>query len=98
MKTPFNNPLLCLTASVTLRDKPLPSTPQRQHLTELLKAAGPLHPLSEVLSPKDKTDAPKTSPTSERPPNIGLQEEVNLLEGLPIGKDNQAKPEPTSNY
>ena len=70
---------------MTLRDKPLPLTPQRQHLTDSLKAAGPLHSLSSILFPEDKTETIEPTQILDRPSNVGLLDEVNLLEGLPIG-------------
>lgn len=62
---------------------PLPSTPQRRLLTESLKMVGPLLPLSEVLPSKDTASPSKEKSSSQRS-NIGVLEEVNLLDGLPI--------------
>ena len=85
IRTDFNDPLLCLTASITLRDKPLTSTPPRRDLFELIEAAGTLPPL---LTP----DAPEEGASKGTSEDVGDEyigrvylEEVNLLEGLPFG-------------
>lgn len=87
VRTEFNDPLLCLTTSITLRDKPLPSTPQRRSLLDLIDAAGPLPPLLESSSPKDTDASPENDLSAARHAERGfLLEEVNLLEGLSSGE------------
>ncbi|KAI5122583.1 hypothetical protein M0805_004799 [Coniferiporia weirii] len=85
VKTNFNNPLLCLTTSITLRDRPSPPTPQRQTLNNLIKEAGPLPSL--VNSPPLKDVSTLEQPCLEHAgsPEYGLLEEVNLLDGLSTG-------------
>ncbi|KAF9477650.1 hypothetical protein BDN70DRAFT_837474 [Pholiota conissans] len=75
LRLTFNNPLLCLTISATLREKPIPTHPT--------------HPLTRFLNSIEnyKPDSPKSPGTNgqeegeERQLLDGL-EEVNLLEGL----------------
>jgi hypothetical protein len=73
----FNDPLLCLTVSTTLREKPAPLAGPRQRLAELIDAAGglPPDPLTPTTPIRNKDDEDEIS---------GL-EEVNLLGGLSSG-------------
>ncbi len=82
MPTRVPNPLLCLTASATLREKPVTTTPIRQALTALIEAAGgipsSLDPSSPMKASGDEDD--------EDASDITGMEEINLLEGLTLGK------------
>lgn len=78
MATKVADPLLCLTVSTTLREKPVPITPPREVLTGLIEAAGGL-PLPIPGSPSaEHEDGYAVDRTGF--------EEVNLLEGLTIGQ------------
>ena len=77
MATKVPDPLLCLTVSTTLREKPVPVTPARSVLQQLIDDVGGLpEPLPG-------------SPGGEHEDGDGADrtgfEEVNLLEGLTIG-------------
>ncbi|KAI0035204.1 TRAPP trafficking subunit Trs65-domain-containing protein [Vararia minispora EC-137] len=76
---PYRDPLLCITAHITVRDKPLPSTPARAPLDALIAAVGPLPsspitPAPDAVTTKSETDAFQRFYS-------GL-EEVDLLAGL----------------
>ncbi|KAH8120123.1 TRAPP trafficking subunit Trs65-domain-containing protein [Phellopilus nigrolimitatus] len=85
VRTQVTDPLLCLTASITLRDRPLPPTPQRQSLTDLIQAAGPLPLLIDTLSPKEPASTAETSQDIAKRPRRSFFEEVNILDGLSAG-------------
>ncbi|KIM34154.1 hypothetical protein M408DRAFT_5489 [Serendipita vermifera MAFF 305830] len=77
LKTRVPDPLLCLTVSVTLRDKPLAITPARR-------------PIFDMITVDDETKTPTQQ--NMRPPSppgfrdlFGDLEEVNLLDGLSSG-------------
>ncbi|KAH9474413.1 hypothetical protein JR316_0012871 [Psilocybe cubensis] len=76
LRLPFNNPLLCLTVSATLRERPIPTHSK--------------HPLARFLASVQERHSGTTSPeepaTEEDDEKLldGL-EEVNLLEGLLAG-------------
>lgn len=78
----FNDPLLCLTVSATLREKPSPLTGPRRRLAEFIDIVGgipaypatPTTPLKKGTGDEDDYDDELT----------GL-EEVNLLGGLSSG-------------
>jgi len=78
----FDDPLLCLTVSITLREKPIPPSGPRQRLADLIAAAGnvsldpgsPLTPVRGSYNDEDATDDLAR----------GL-EEVNLLGGIASG-------------
>ncbi|KAJ7044619.1 TRAPP trafficking subunit Trs65-domain-containing protein [Mycena alexandri] len=78
LRLAVNDPLLCLTISATLRDRP-------QTLSR------PNHPLAHFLSTVDFLPAPTApaSPTSPAPandePTLSGLPEINLLEGLAAG-------------
>ena len=76
----FNDPLLCLTVSTTLREKLAPLTGPRQRLAELIDAAGglPSDPLTPITPKRNKEGQDDEDELS------GL-EEVNLLGGLSSG-------------
>jgi len=78
----FEDPLLCLTVSITLREKPIPLSGPRQRLADLATAAGnvsldPASPLTPVRGPDDDEDLADELAR-------GL-EEVNLLGGIASG-------------
>ena len=78
MATKVADPLLCLTVSTTLREKPVPVTQPREALAALIDAAGGLpEPIPGTPSglAEDGDGADRTG-----------FEEVNLLEGLAIGE------------
>ncbi|KAH8996441.1 TRAPP trafficking subunit Trs65-domain-containing protein [Lactarius hatsudake] len=76
LRLPSRDPLLCLTASITVREKPLLMTPARSVLAEMLLAAGGL-----PKSPASASAEPFTSAQEYDKFYHGL-DEVNLLEGL----------------
>ncbi|KAH9171162.1 hypothetical protein EDB89DRAFT_1907177 [Lactarius sanguifluus] len=76
LRLPSRDPLLCLTASITVREKPLLMTPARSVLAEMLLAAGGL-----PKSPASASADPFTSAQEYDKFYHGL-DEVNLLEGL----------------
>ena len=80
MPTKVPDPLLCLTASATLREKPVTETPVRKALAALIEAAGGLP--STVDS---KLPGGATGENSEDDPDLTGLEEVNLFEGLTAG-------------
>ncbi|ETW87585.1 hypothetical protein HETIRDRAFT_448069 [Heterobasidion irregulare TC 32-1] len=73
----LHDPLLCLTVSMTLREKPVFVTPARKHLATLIAAAGGLPKTPAVLNGADDDD-------DEPRKQTGL-DEVNLLGGLLSG-------------
>ncbi|KAI0309582.1 TRAPP trafficking subunit Trs65-domain-containing protein [Amylostereum chailletii] len=75
LRIPYRDPLLCLTAYITLREKPVPMTPAREPLAALLAEAGGL-PTSPTTSKR------KEDNDDEIYGRIAGLEEVNLLEGL----------------
>ena len=78
MATKVADPLLCLTVSTTLREKPVPVTQPREALAALIEAAGGL---PEPI-PGTPSGAAEDGDGADR---TGF-EEVNLLEGLAIGE------------
>lgn len=78
----MQDPVLCLTASVTLRDKPMSATAQRQELIELFKSSGGVYKVVQAKS--NGSVPPKDRDEDEDDVLYGL-EEVNLLEGLTEG-------------
>lgn len=86
IRTEFNDPLLCLTASVTLRDKPLTSSPQRRELFKLIESSGPLPPLLRSDASEQESRNAAENDENEDYVGHGFLEEVNLLEGLTSGK------------
>lgn len=77
LRLPFNNPLLCLTVSATLRERPVPTHPK--------------HPLARFLSSVQErhsgtpTSSEETPTEDEEEKLLDGLEEVNLLEGLLAG-------------
>ncbi|KAG9103981.1 hypothetical protein FRC06_006420 [Ceratobasidium sp. 370] len=82
LRVRMQDPVLCLTASTTLRDKPMSATPQRQELIELFKGAGGVYDV--VKSRVNGNVPPKDEDVDVDDVVYGL-EEVNLLEGLTEG-------------
>ncbi|PIL28002.1 hypothetical protein GSI_09853 [Ganoderma sinense ZZ0214-1] len=87
MITKVPDPLLCITVSTTLRNKPLAVTPPRKALAALIDAVEGLKP-EHVTSPAKENgvdrDALHGDEDDEDDIVSGLQE-VNLLEGLAAG-------------
>ncbi|CAE6418721.1 unnamed protein product [Rhizoctonia solani] len=83
LRVRMQDPVLCLTVSATLRDKPMLLTPQREELIELFKSAGGIY---QVVKSKPKLNGSVPSKKQDIEDDImyGL-EEVNLLEGLTDG-------------
>lgn len=73
--TKVADPLLCLTVSATLREKPVAVTPARQTLTALIEASGD-------LSANDPTTPLVKSGRQDEEDVLNGLEEVNLLDGL----------------
>jgi hypothetical protein len=78
----FEDPLLCLTVSATLREKPIPLTGPRQRLADLIAEAGnvsfdPASPLTPIRGPDDDKDPPEDL--------VRGLEEVNLFGGIASG-------------
>ena len=79
----FEDPLLCLTVSTTLREKPIPLMGPRQPLADLIAVTGsvsldPASPLTPIRGPEDDDGVPADDLVR------GL-EEVNLLGGIASG-------------
>lgn len=81
LRVRMQDPVLCLTVSATLRDKPMSATPQRQELIELFKSSGGVF---QVVKAKSNGSVPPKDETVEDDVLYSLQE-VNLLEGLTDG-------------
>ena len=79
LRLPVRDPLLCLTATITVREKPIPLTPARAGLAAMFKEAGG-HP-----------DLPQSARAVSFDDVHGIDnfyhglDEVNLLEGLSSG-------------
>jgi hypothetical protein len=71
------DPLLCLTASITVRERPVSNTPARAVLAAMLKEAGGL--------PESRPSAPTESFNDEMDKTYLGLDEVNLLWGLSSG-------------
>ncbi|KAG8755865.1 hypothetical protein FRC12_010753, partial [Ceratobasidium sp. 428] len=83
LRVHMQDPVLCLTASTTLRDKPMSETPQRKELIELFKSAGGVYDV--VKSKANGNVPPKDDKDVDVDDVIYGLEEVNLLEGLTDG-------------
>ncbi|KIM41298.1 hypothetical protein M413DRAFT_145987 [Hebeloma cylindrosporum] len=79
LRLSFNNPLLCLTVSATLREKPIPTHPKHP-LAVYLTSIGE----KRLIAPESPKDLDQGTQKEESPLLDGL-EEVNLLEGLLAG-------------
>ncbi|KAH9839023.1 TRAPP trafficking subunit Trs65-domain-containing protein [Rhodofomes roseus] len=84
MATKFEDPLLSLTVSTTLREKPLPVTPPRQSIAALLEEFGGSSNPLDVMSPIKSAagDAPNNGEQNDDDDLLSGLEEINLLEGL----------------
>ena len=80
MPTKVPDPLLSLTVSTTLREKPVNVTPPRKALETLIDAAGGL------ASPMDPNSPGGIGEDDESKMDLTGMEEVNLFEGLTIGR------------
>ena len=85
IRTDFNDPLLCLTASATLRDKPLSPSPSRRELFKLIDSAGSLPPLLSSETPAQGSDKVDEDEENDENTGRGYLEEVYLRDGLPSG-------------
>jgi len=79
LRLPVRDPLLCLTATVTVRERPIPLTPARAVLAAMFKKAGGHLDLPQSARMASFDDAPDLDNSYH-----GL-DEVNLLEGLSSG-------------
>lgn len=82
IRTGVQNPRLCLTASITLRDKPLTATPQRQSLAELCSSSEHSSGFSGLASETDEGVDLSEGLKEDTPARLY---ETNLLEGLSLG-------------
>jgi hypothetical protein len=73
----MRDPLLCLTGSITIRERPVPMTPARAVLASMLMEAGGL--------PESQPSAPMVSFDNEIDKSYHGLDEVNLLWGLSSG-------------
>ncbi|KAH7888903.1 TRAPP trafficking subunit Trs65-domain-containing protein [Phlebopus sp. FC_14] len=88
LRLPFSDPLLCLTASATLRDQSLSLSQTNHPLVVFLSEKGVI-----PSQDPDATPEPGVSDEGEEDDTTGL-EEVNLLDGLSIGLDPSSDSEP----
>ncbi|KAI0360396.1 hypothetical protein OH77DRAFT_1418315 [Trametes cingulata] len=93
MLTKVPDPLLCITVSTTLRNKPLAITPPRQTLALLIEEAGGLKSAT-VASPVKANGTEQQSSDSDEDEILAGLQEVNLLGGLSAGPTfaDQQKP------
>lgn len=80
MQTRFENPLLCLTASATLREKKVTQTPQRAPLIAVIERIIPVVPEEH-----DVVDSVVTVPPPQPDVLAGLPE-ADILAGLLRGE------------
>jgi hypothetical protein len=73
----MRDPLLCLTASITIRERPVPMTPARAVLASMVMEAGGL--------PESRPSVPMVSFDDEIDKSYHGLDEVNLLWGLSSG-------------
>jgi len=79
LRLPVRDPLLCLTATITVRERPIPLTPARAVLAAMFKEAGGHPDLPQSAHTASFDDAHDINNSYH-----GL-DEVNLLEGLSSG-------------
>ena len=84
MITKVSDPLLCITVSTTLRNKPLAVTPPRKTLAALMDASEGLKP-ELVTSPVKENGVNRDLAHSDDDDLVSGLQEVNLLEGLATG-------------
>ncbi|KAI6033223.1 TRAPP trafficking subunit Trs65-domain-containing protein [Pisolithus orientalis] len=89
LRLPFTDPLLCLTISATLREKPLPLSQTRHPLVAFL--------LQEDMMPWQDVIAHRPSIESDDPLDMDYElntlKEVNLLDGLATGSSHSSESE-----
>ncbi|KAI6157886.1 TRAPP trafficking subunit Trs65-domain-containing protein [Pisolithus tinctorius] len=89
LRLPFTGPLLCLTISATLREKPLPLSQTKHPLVAFL--------LQEDMMPWQDVIVHRPSIESDDPLDIDYElntlKEVNLLDGLATGSSHSSKSE-----
>ncbi|KAF5384434.1 hypothetical protein D9615_003460 [Tricholomella constricta] len=76
----FSDPLLCLTVSATLREKPLALAQPKHPLAIFFRSVG-----SQLSAPPDSPMSPSGMPVEKEENTFDRLEEVNLLEGLLAG-------------
>lgn len=81
LRLTVSDPLLCLTVSATLREKPLALTQPKHPLALFLASIG-----SQLLEPPDSPMSPNGVPQEPQEETFDRLEEVNLLEGLLAGE------------
>ena len=88
MVTRVPDPLLCLTVSTTLREKPVAVTPPLKPLIALLEDAGGLPHFSDHASSSTKTNGADHDDDQDDDTDLRLVglEEVNLFGGLCAGR------------
>ena len=79
LRLTFTNPLLCLTVSTTLREKPIPTHPKHPLAVFLTSLGG-----KRFIAPESPTD-PEQGIQEDDPQLLDGLEEVNLLAGLLAG-------------
>lgn len=84
----MRDPLLCLTASITIRERPVPMTPARSVLASMLMEAGGL--------PESQPSATMVSFDNEIDKSYHGLDEVNLLWGLSSAPTFASAPSPLS--
>ncbi|KAF8639224.1 hypothetical protein AX17_001709 [Amanita inopinata Kibby_2008] len=82
LRLSVTDPLLCLTISATLRDKPITTTSSKDPLALFLAKAGSQ---SNLVEPESPTSAIGVVQEDSRDDELHGFEEVNLLEGLHAG-------------
>lgn len=87
MITKVSDPLLCITVSTTLRNKPLAVTPPRKTLAALMDASEGLKP-ELVTSPVKENGVDRDLSHSDDDDLVSGLQEVNLLEGLATGNSS----------
>ncbi|TDL28686.1 hypothetical protein BD410DRAFT_712172 [Rickenella mellea] len=93
VRTNYIDPLLCLTASVTLREKPLSETPPRRALAEIVGSV--VYP-SMVAEEPSVTDSKVEQ--EDREEDLAIFEEVNLLSGFQAGPTFASTPDSPDLY
>ena len=81
LRMSIRDPLLCLTVSITVREKPVPVTPVRKPLTALIESIGGL-PISPISHGRPGAGDDENEEKKERSNKL---EEINLLQGLLAG-------------
>ena len=79
LRLPVRGPLLCLTATITVRERPIPLTPARAGLVAMFEGAGSHPDLPQSVRAVSFDDVHDVDNSYH-----GL-DEVNLLEGLSSG-------------